>query len=110
MPQKLPVNNFEWMEDNQDFLKNYNEERGEGYFLKVDLQYAEKINEPHNDLPFLPEIMKIEEVEKLLADIHDKTEYVIYIKNSKQEINHGLVLKKLHRINKLNQNAWLGKK
>ena len=31
MPQKLPVNNFEWVEDtsqfNEDFIKNYNEER-----------------------------------------------------------------------------------
>ena len=43
MSQKLPVNNFEWMEDNEDFIKNYNEESCEGHFLKVDLQYTEKL-------------------------------------------------------------------
>ena len=41
MSQKLPVNNFEWIEDtsqfNKDFTKNYNEESDEGYFLEVDV-------------------------------------------------------------------------
>ena len=45
MSQKLPVNKFEWIKDtskfNEDFIKNYNEERDEGYFLKVDVQYPE---------------------------------------------------------------------
>ena len=51
--------------------------------------------------------MKIEKVEKLVAHLHDKTEYVIHIRNSKQALNHGLVLKKVHRVFKFNQNAWL---
>ena len=32
---------------------------------------------------------------------------VIHIRNSKQTLNHGLVLKKVHRVIKFNQNAWL---
>ena len=32
-----------------------------------------------NDLSFLLERMKIEKVEKLVANLHDKTEYVIHI-------------------------------
>ena len=43
MSQKFPVNNFEWIEHtsqfNEDFIKNYNEESDEGYFLEVDVQY-----------------------------------------------------------------------
>ena len=35
--------------------------------------------------------------------LHDKTEYVIYIKNLKQALNHGLVLEKVHRVIKFNQ-------
>ena len=46
MSQKLPVNNFEWIKDtsqfNEDFMKSYNEESYEGYFLEVDVQYLEK--------------------------------------------------------------------
>ena len=36
-----------------------------------------------------------------------KTEYVIHIRNLKQAFNHGLVLKKVQRMIKINQNAWL---
>ena len=56
MSQKLPINNFEWMEDtshfNEDFMKNCNEEKDEGYFLEVDIQYLEKLYKFHNDLHF----------------------------------------------------------
>ena len=38
--------------------------------------------------------MKIEKVKKLIADLHDKTENVIHIRNLKQALNHRLVLKK----------------
>ena len=51
--------------------------------------------------------MKIEKVEKLVANLYDKTEYIVHIRNLKQALNHGLVLKKVHRVIKFNQNAWL---
>ena len=61
--QKLPVYKFEWIEQtsqfNEDFIKSYNEESDEGYFLEVDVQYPEKLHKLHNDLPFLPERKKI---------------------------------------------------
>ena len=91
----------------KDFIKNYNQESDKGCFVEVDVQYLEKLHDPHNDLPFLPERMKIEKVEKLVANLHDKTEYVNHIRNLEQELNHGLVLKKVHRVIKFNQNAWL---
>ena len=72
MLQKLPVNNFEQIEDtskfNENFIKNYDEECDEGYFLGVNIQYPEKLHELRNDLPFLPERMKIENIEKLVAN------------------------------------------
>ena len=58
-------------------------------------------------MPFSPERMKVEKVEKFEANLHDKTKYVIRVKNLKQALNHGLVLKKVHRIIRLDQNAWL---
>ena len=51
--------------------------------------------------------MKIEKVEKLVANLHDKTEYLIHIKNVKQALNPGLILKKIHRVIKLNESACL---
>ena len=61
----------------EDLTKNYNEESDERYFLQIDVQYLEKSYELHNDLRFLPERMKIEKVKNLLANLCDKTEYVI---------------------------------
>ena len=40
---------------NKDFIKNYNEESDQEYFLEVDIQYPEKLHELHNDLLFLSE-------------------------------------------------------
>ena len=34
--------------------------------------------------------MKIEKVEKLIANLYDKSEYGIHIRNLKQTLNHGL--------------------
>ena len=56
--------------------------------------------------PFLSERMKIEKVQKLVANLHDKNECVIHIRNLKQVLKHGLVLKKNAFI-KFNQKAWL---
>ena len=65
------------------------------------------MHERHNDLLFLPERIKIENVEKLVANLHDQTEYVIHIRNLKQASSNGFDFKKVHIMIKFNQNAWL---
>ena len=59
----------------------------------IDVQYLEKLHEFHNGLSFLPEKMKTEKVKKVVANLHEKTEYVMQIRKLKQTVN-GLVLKK----------------
>ena len=56
-------------------------------------------------MSFVPERMKIEKVEKLVANLHDKIEYVIHIRNLKQALNNKLVLKKAYEVIKFNQNT-----
>ena len=75
--------------------------------LEVEAQCTKKLHEPDKDSLSLCERMKIEKVEKLVANLHDKNEYVIHIRNLKQALNNVLVFKKLHRVIKFNQNAWL---
>ena len=58
-------------------------------FFNVDVQNLEKFHEVPNDLPFLPKRIKIQKVEKSVA-------------NLKQALNNGLVLKKVHRVIKKN--------
>ena len=60
MSQKLLGNKFEWIEDTSSFNKDFISD--EGYFLRVDVQYPEKLHELHNDLVFLPERVKLEKV------------------------------------------------
>ena len=57
--------------------------------------------------PFLPERMKIGNFEEIVANLCDKEENIIHIRNLKQALNHGLVLKKVHRIIKFNEKTWL---
>ena len=111
MSQKLPINNSQQIEDpskfTEDFITSYNKEIDERLFLKVDVQYYEKLQELCNDLPFLPEIMKIEKVEKLVTNLHDKTKYVIHITNLNQALNYELILQKVHSVIKFNQKTCL---
>ena len=67
-----------------NLIKSYDEESDEGYFPEVDVQSLEKLHEFHNHLPFLPERIKIEIVEKIVTNLLHKSEYVIYIRNLKQ--------------------------
>ena len=82
MFQKLPVNISEWIENtstfNKDFKKGYNEESDE---------YPKKIHELYNDLPFLPERMKIKKIKKLVINLHDKNVYIIQISNITQALS-----------------------
>ena len=82
----------------EDFIKNYNEECDEEYFLEVDVQYLEKLHELHHDLSFPSERIKIEKVKKLVANLRDKTEYITYMKNLKNTLNQRVVFKKIRRV------------
>ena len=77
------------------------------FFLEVDVEYPKRLFDSHKDLPFLPETKKIEKVAKPFCSIKDKEKYVVHIRTLKQALNHGLILKSVHRVMKFNQEAWL---
>ena len=112
MSKTLPVNGFKWIETagpviNEDFIKNYDENNDKGYIFEVDVKYPERLHDLHSDLPFLSEQMEINKCKKLVCNLYDKKKYVAHINSLKQALNHGLKLKKIHRIIELNQEAWL---
>ena len=102
--QKLQTSNFKRVED---FIKTYDEKSKEGYFLEVDVHYPRKLYEFHSYLPFLPERKKLKKFEKPVANLHDKKWIVIHIRSLKQALNHGLILKNVHRVIRFNQDKWL---
>ena len=80
-----------------------------GYIFEVDVDYPSKLYKLHSDMPFLPERMKIDKTQKLVCNLRDKKKYVVLISILKQALNHGLKLKKVHRVIEFNQEAWLKK-
>ena len=44
---------------NENFVEIYNEDSNIGYLIEADVQYPENLHKFHNDLPLLPERMKI---------------------------------------------------
>ena len=60
--------------------QNCNEDSDEWYILEVDIQYPENLHNFHDDLPFLLDRIKIEKVEILVANLHDKKIHYAYKK------------------------------
>ena len=91
--QKLPVAGFKWVENisqfNKDFIEYYKEDSDERYFLEGKVQY------PEIHTTFTLKRMKIEKIERFVANLFDKKDYVTLIRNLKRALNHGLVLTKV---------------
>ena len=66
----------------EKFIKNYDEDSNNRYFLEVDVEYPKDLHNLHS---------------KLRA----------HIRALKQTLNHGLILKKEHTVIQFNQEAWL---
>ena len=68
MAEKLPVRGFNWVNDiskiDEDFVKDYNKNDNKGYILEVDVDYPNKLQNLHSDLPFLSERMVINNTKK----------------------------------------------
>ena len=123
MSKKLPVNGFKWLDMsettaepsssersnkiNEDFIKSYNENNDKVYILEVDVKYPKRLHELHSDLPFLSEQMEVNKCNKLVCTLFNKKKYVAHINALKQALNHGLKLKRIHRVIEFNQEAWL---
>ena len=113
MSKKLPVNSFRWLDSdeineiNEEFLKNYNENDNKSYVIEVYVRYPKRLHELHSDFPFLPERMKIDKCNKLVCNLFNKKKYVVHINSLKKAFNHGLKLKKIHRVIEFNQKEWL---
>ena len=90
------MDNFSWVKNlslfNKDFTQKCNARRNGGYFLEV--QYPEKFTWASRWFVIFAQKHKNQKAEKPIAHLHDKKEYMIHIRNWKQALNHGLVLKK----------------
>ena len=99
--KQLPASAFEWMiEDELDDWKHLS------CSLKVDLEYTEDLPN-QQDYPLAPERIKIRNVEKLIPNLNNKTNYVVHYENLKFYESLGLKITKIHRGIKSKESACL---
>ena len=113
MSKKLPIKGFRWLDDteriDEEFIKEYNEISDKGYVIETDVDYPQELHDLHSDMPFLPERMVINKTKKLVCHLHNQKNYVAHINMLKQALDHGLKLRKVHRVIEFDQEAWLKK-
>ena len=111
MSEKLPVRGFRWMTDisrmDEEFVRSYDKNDIKGYILEVDVDYPNELQNLHSDFPFLAESMVINNTKKLVCNLQDKKNYLVHINVLKQALDHGLKLRKVHRVIEFDQEAWL---
>ena len=103
MVHELPVGEFRYVRD--EGLRNMEASlrkgrplpKGRGALLCVDLDYPEHLHDLHNDYPLAPERVLINDVEKLCPNLGNKRNYSLTYELLLFYLNHGLVLKKIHK-------------
>ena len=75
--------------------------------LEVGLEYPEQLHNLHNDYPLAPERVKNENIEKLIPNLINKTNYVVHYENLKLYKSRGLKITKIHRGINFEESAWL---
>ena len=91
----------------EDFVKDYDKNDNKGYILEVDVDYPNKLQNLHSNLPFISERMVVNKTKKLICNLQDKKDYVVHINVSKQALDLGLKLRKVHQVIEFDQEAWL---
>ena len=111
MSQPLPTGEFRCINcDNWNpkrIVDMFSAEKNHGYLLEVDVSYPMKLHDLHNDIPFMCSKMKVNGVEKLIPNLHDKRKYIVHIRALKQALDHGLMLEKIHRCIRFSQSPWM---
>ncbi|EFP09702.1 hypothetical protein CRE_21850 [Caenorhabditis remanei] len=107
MSQKLPYDEFEFVENFELEMIDDLTANGKGCILEVDLDYPKELHDKHNDLPFCPENKRVGTSNKLISDFSPKRNYVIHYKMLQQVLDHGLMLKKIHRVVTFKESNWL---
>ena len=130
MIEQSPLCDFRFLDDHevQSFdVMSLDPHGNTGYFVDCDLEYPVELHDRHNDLPLCPshleitrEILsdvtiqlgekhgqKFKPQRKLAPTLLDKTHYVCHSSNLQFYIQHGIILKRIHRILSFTQTDWL---
>ena len=116
------------LSDNFD-VTSINENSPIGYILEVDLDYLDELHVLHNDYLLAPEKpaisydmlsdfckeiadeygIKVGDVKKLIPNLGNKTNYVLYYRNLQLHLSLGMKLTKIRRVLEFKQSDWMKK-
>ena len=105
------LNDFGWVKKlskfDERFIKDCDENDNKRHFFEVDVEYPKNLFRLHSELLFFPERNNSQKFNKLACNVYDRENNVLHIRTLKQALNHGLILKKVHRVNEFNKESWL---
>ena len=126
----LPYGGFKLLKNVDWFdINSISKKSSIGYILEVDLEYPDELHLLHNDYPLAPENLaisyemlsdyckknadeyeiKVGDVKKLIRNLGNKTNYVLYYQNLQLYLSLGMKLTKTHRVLKFKQSDWMKK-
>ena len=127
----LPFADFKFLNEEQIELfdvESVSEDSSVGYFLEADLEIPHHLHDYFNDLPILPEKIKVDnsmlsehtlamkkklgytkckDTVKLACTLFNKVRYSIHYRNLQLCLKLGIRITKVHRILQFAQNMWL---
>ena len=108
MSKPLPTGGFEWVDPEEiGEILEYPEDHKYGAMVECDAEYPQHLHDSHNDYPLAPETMEIDGVRKLVPHLGKREKYTLHLRNLQYYISQGLVLKKVYRILRYEQSAWM---
>lgn len=114
MMKKMPISDFRFLTSTEIThlnIETINDDSDNEYILEVDLEYPYHLHDMHCDLPFAVEklIPPGGKSEKLVANLYNKTKYIIHYVHLKECLKQGLKLTKVHRVITFKQESFLKK-
>ena len=128
MSEYLPYEGFKLLKNVDGFdVNSISKKSPIRYILEVDLEYPDELHESHSDYPLAPEKLavpyemlsdyckiiadkygiKIGDVEKLIPNLGNKTNYVLHYRDLQLYLFLGMKLTKIHTVSKFKQLDWM---
>ena len=120
---------FKWLKNVHNFdVNSISENSSIGYIPEVDLEYPDELHLLHNDYILATEELtippydmlsdyckniadeygiKVGDIKKLIPNLRDKTNYVLYYRNLQLYLFFGMKLAKIHKLLKFKQSDWM---
>ena len=91
LSKQIPTSGFKWMTvDELDDWKHLS------CILEIDLEYPKYLHTLYNDYPLASDRVKIGNVEKVISNLNNKTNYVMHYENLNLYESLGLDMTKIH--------------